>query len=109
MLVAPFKIVLDANVLYPFTLRDTLLRAAAEGLFQLYWSSEILEETIRNLVRSTTISIEQARRLRVAMERAFPDASITGYEPLVARLSNDAKDRHVVAAAVKRALKSSLR
>ena len=30
MLVAPFKVLLDANVLYPFTLRDTLLRAAAE-------------------------------------------------------------------------------
>ena len=32
MLAAPFKVVLDANVLYPFTLRDTLLRAASQGL-----------------------------------------------------------------------------
>ncbi len=38
MLPAPFKVVLDANVLYPFTLRDTLLRAAAAGFFQAYWS-----------------------------------------------------------------------
>jgi hypothetical protein len=38
MIPAPFKVVLDANVLYPFSLRDTLLRAASEGLFQLYWS-----------------------------------------------------------------------
>src|SRR5438309_6478453 len=44
MLPAPFKVVLDANVLYPFSLRDTLLRAASEGLFQLYWSDQILEE-----------------------------------------------------------------
>src|SRR2546430_15473188 len=43
MLPAPFKVVLDANVLYPFSLRDTLLRAASEGLFQLYWSDQILE------------------------------------------------------------------
>ena len=28
MLAAPFKVVLDANVLYPFTLRDTLPKAA---------------------------------------------------------------------------------
>jgi len=34
--------VLDANVLYPFTLRDTLLRAAAAGLFQAQWSDKIL-------------------------------------------------------------------
>ena len=32
MIPAPFKVVLDANVLYPFTLRDTLLRAAAAAL-----------------------------------------------------------------------------
>jgi hypothetical protein len=31
MLVARFKVLLDANVLYPFTLRDTLLRAASEA------------------------------------------------------------------------------
>ncbi len=31
MIVALFKVVLDANVLFPFSLRDTLLRAAAEG------------------------------------------------------------------------------
>jgi hypothetical protein len=33
MIPAPFRVVLDANVLYPFSLRDTLLRAAAAGMF----------------------------------------------------------------------------
>ncbi len=36
MLAAPFKVLLDANVLYPFTLRDTLLRAASGGFYQIY-------------------------------------------------------------------------
>ena len=36
MIAAPFRVVLDANVLFPFTLRDTLLRAAAKGYFQAY-------------------------------------------------------------------------
>jgi len=40
MLAAPFKVVLDANVLYRFTPRDTLLRAASEGFFQIYWSAD---------------------------------------------------------------------
>lgn len=31
---APFIVILDANVLFPFTLRDTLLRAAAAGFYQ---------------------------------------------------------------------------
>ena len=64
MILAPFKVVLDANVLFPFSLRDTLLRAAAEGFFQLYWSDEILDETTRNLVGTGTITSEQANRLR---------------------------------------------
>ena len=36
MIVAPFRVVLDANVLFPFTLRDTLLRAAARGYVQVF-------------------------------------------------------------------------
>ena len=60
MIVAPFKVVLDANVLFPFSLRDTLLRSAAEGLFQLYWSGQILDEMERNLVAKGTITSRQA-------------------------------------------------
>ena len=67
MLVAPFKVVLDANVLFPFSLRDTLLRAAAEGLFQLYWSESILEETLRNLLSTKRMNALQAEGLRNAM------------------------------------------
>ena len=57
------KVVLDANVLFPFSLRDTLLRAAAEGHFQVYWSPEILEEARRSLVKSAAITEPQASRL----------------------------------------------
>lgn len=93
MLVAPFKVVLDANVLFPFSLRDTLLRAAAEGLFQLYWSEEILDETTRNLVATGRMSGEQAERLRAAMTSAFPEASVEGYSQLVSAMPNQEKDR----------------
>lgn len=75
MLAAPFKVVVDANVLYPFTLRDTLLRAAAAGYFQLYWSDQILEETTRNLVRNGIVTDAQAVRLRTALTSAFPEAT----------------------------------
>jgi predicted nucleic acid-binding protein len=101
MIVAPFKVVLDANVLFPFTLRDTLLRAAAEGFFQLYWSEQILEETERNLVARGTITTAQATKLRAAMTDAFPEALVIGHEHLIAAMHNEEKDRHVAAAAVK--------
>lgn len=91
MLVAPFKVVLDANVLYPFSLRDTLLRAAAGGLFQLYWSEEILDETTRNLVANGTTTEEQAARLRSAMTKAFPESMVIGHDHLIDAMPNHDK------------------
>jgi len=93
--------VLDANVLYPFTLRDTLLRAAAAGLFQVRWSDKILEEAIRNLVADHVVTQQQAARLRDAMTAAFPEARVIGFDKIVATMRNAPKDRHVAAAAVK--------
>ncbi len=93
MIVAPFKVVLDANVLFPFSLRDTLLRAAAKDMFQLYWSDEILDEMERNLVSKGATTAPQAARLRTTMVKAFPESRIVGYEPLVPAMMNDEKDR----------------
>lgn len=101
MFVAPFRVLLDANVLYPFSLRDTLLRAAGVGFFQLYWSEQILDEVERNLVIKGKISVEQAQRLRRAMTGAFPEAMVTGHESLIAVMSNHDKDKHVAAAALR--------
>lgn len=96
-----FRVVLDANVLFPFSLRDTLLRSAAAGYFQLYWSEEILNETERALVATGTTTAEQAARLRATMIAAFPEAMVIGYESLVDAMPNHEGDRHVAAAAVK--------
>jgi predicted nucleic acid-binding protein len=101
MVPAPFIVVLDANVLYPFTLRDTLLRAAAADLYQVRWSAQILDEMTTNLVSSSATTEEKASRLRATMTRVFPDAEVRGYEYLVAAMKNEEKDRHVAAAALK--------
>ncbi len=101
MFPAPFRVVLDANVLYPFSLRDTLLRAAGAGLYQMYWTDEILDEACRNLVKDGRVSLEQAARLRSAMTRAFPESMVTDYAGLIPSMTNDPKDRHVAAAAVR--------
>ena len=100
MSVAPTRVVLDANVLFPFTLRDTLLRAAGEGFFEPLWSEEILDEMRRNLVSMGTTTAEQATRLMAVMQRAFPEALVSGHEALTPTMPNQAKDRHVAAAAV---------
>ena len=45
-----FMVVLDACVLVPAPLRDTLLRAASVGLYRMQWTDDILEEARRNLI-----------------------------------------------------------
>jgi hypothetical protein len=82
MVPSPFIVVLDANVFFPFTLRDTLLRAAAAGFYQVRWSSQILDEMTRNLIAKGTMPEASARRLRTVMEREFPEAEVKGYEHL---------------------------
>jgi predicted nucleic acid-binding protein len=97
----PFIVVVDANILYPLALRDTVLRAAAAGFYQLRWSTDILDEMERNLVAKGKVPADKAARLRATMEKYFPEADVRGYQPLVDVMPNDPKDRHVAAAAVK--------
>ena len=89
MVPAPFPVVLDANVLFPFTLRDTLLRAAAADFYQARWSAEILDEMERNLVSTGKMPADKAARLRAVMTREFPEADVIGYSHLIAAMGND--------------------
>lgn len=97
---APFPVVLDANVLIPVSLCDLLLHVAAEGLIQIYWTEEILEEVRRNLVGQIGLTVAQAARRITAMRKSFPEAMVSDYERLVPAMTNHPKDRHVLAAAV---------
>jgi predicted nucleic acid-binding protein len=98
----PFAAVLDASVLYPLPLRDTLLRVAEIELYDPYWSARILAEVARNLILDGRASEEQARNLTDAMRGAFDSATVP--EDAIAQfesaMTNDPEDRHVLAAAV---------
>lgn len=96
-----FSVVLDACVLVPHPLFDTLLRLADAGLYRPLWSEEILTEVRRTLVSKLALEDEKARRRVSRMRAAFPDAMVSGHEPLVSQMTNDPKDRHVLAAAVR--------
>lgn len=97
---APLIAVLDANILVPFFLRDTLLTAAELGVFQPRWSASILEEMERNLVKRLGLTQRQAAGVRARMELVFPEADVKGFERHIAKLRNDVKDRHVAAVAI---------
>jgi predicted nucleic acid-binding protein len=93
---------LDASVLYPLPLRDMLLRVAETGLYEPRWSERILYEVRRNLIAKRGATDTQADGLLNAMRRAFDTAGVP--EPAIERLesvmTNDPKDRHVLATAV---------
>jgi predicted nucleic acid-binding protein len=97
-----FAVVLDANVLFPFRVRDCLLRFAEAGLYRARWSPQILDEWARNLIEKRPHLESSIRSQLDAMARAFPEAMIEGYEELIPALNlPDENDRHVLAAAIR--------
>ncbi len=93
--------ILDACVLAPMPLCDTLLRLAEDPAFYIpKWSNDILRE-LRSTLERIGYTPAQADRRIVAMESAFEDANVSGYECLIGAMTNDPKDRHVLAAAVR--------
>jgi predicted nucleic acid-binding protein len=95
--------VLDACVLVPMPLCDTLLRLAEEpALYRPVWSEQILLElgyALEKKLNRTTFQCE--RRLR-AMRHAFPEAEVivpAGLSESIICIP-DRNDRHVLAAAI---------
>jgi predicted nucleic acid-binding protein len=96
-----FPAFLDTNVLYSAVLTDTLLRIADERVYEPRWSPDVLAELERNLSSKTSMSSQQVAHRLEQMGRAFPYASVTGYEGLIDGLMCDPKDRHVLAATIR--------
>ncbi|CUR55543.1 conserved hypothetical protein [metagenome] len=98
-----FVVLYDANVLYPSTLRDLLIRVAQAGLVQARWTDQILDEVFDNLAANRPdLDAQRLARTRDLMNRAVRDCLVAGYEPLIEAIDlPDPDDRHVVAAAIK--------
>jgi hypothetical protein len=94
--------VLDACVLLPASLRDTLLRLAeTPPLYSPRWSDQIWVEVKRNLESRRKLTPQKIAHLVEQVELHFPEARTEGYEKLSLLMTNHPKDRHVAAAAVK--------
>ncbi|HVA27924.1 MAG TPA: PIN domain-containing protein [Candidatus Baltobacteraceae bacterium] len=98
---ARFRVFLDTCVIFPQTLRDVLLTAAEHDLYFPLWSADVLDEMERNLVENRALTQQQTAHLREEMISAFPDSTVSGYQPLIASMTNHEGDRHVLAAAVR--------
>ena len=93
---------LDANVLYSSVIRNLLMYLHLGGLYRPAWSDAVHDEWIEALLRQRTdLNRGQLQRTRDLMNEHALGASITDFEHLIPSLElPDAKDRHVVAAAI---------
>ncbi len=95
--------VLDACVLVPISLADTLLRVAEKQLFRPVWSRRILDETRAAIIRvHPDVEPSLIDRRIWHMNETFPGASVDKLEHIEEGLAlPDPNDNHVLAAALR--------
>lgn len=71
-----YTAVLDACVLVPIALADTLLRVAEKGLYRPLWTDHILTEA-QAAIEEIHPGIDVSKRF-AGMREAFNDALVTG-------------------------------
>lgn len=103
-----YTALVDACSLVDTMRRNLLLTLAEAEFFRIRWSVTIMEETEHAIARIAVSkgyadAAARGARARLAMERAFEEASIADFEPFmaVAAALPDQGDHHVLAAALK--------
>jgi len=99
-----YAVVLDACVLVPMPLCDTLLRLAEEpAAYRPLWSHQILVEVGHALEKKLKRTAFQRQRRLDSMRGAFPEAEVDVPADLAKAITcvPDPNDRHVVAAAIR--------
>jgi len=96
------RVLLDANVLYGQTPRDTFMHLATDEVIEARWTNRIHEEWISALLeRRSDLTREGLEKVRALMDRHARDCLVEGYEPLTETLVlPDPDDSHVLAAAI---------
>jgi predicted nucleic acid-binding protein len=98
-----YSAVLDACVLVPAALCDTLLRLAEEpAMYRPLWSRHILTEMANVLETKLQRTVEEIEHKQREMNRAFPEAEVTVPKSLTRALDciPDEGDKPVLAAAI---------
>ncbi len=98
-----YTALLDACVLYPTTVADTLMSLSVAGLFAAKWTLAIEAEWVNGVERNRPDLVGKLANRVERMRRAVPDWEVTApqYEVIVPCLQlPDKDDVHVLAAAI---------
>jgi predicted nucleic acid-binding protein len=94
-------VVLDANLLYPFQLRNLLVQFGADSVIAPRWTARIHEEWIGNLVDAGKAPRQRLLLTLDLMNGAVPEADVRDWEKYMQGLAlPDPDDCHVLAAAL---------
>lgn len=91
-----YTAILDANVLYPQLLRDTLLSLAVARLYHARWTATIHGEWTRNLLLTRPDLATKLPAVVALMNSSVPDCLVTNYEKLAESLELPDPDEFVV-------------
>ncbi|ESX24349.1 hypothetical protein X767_12015 [Mesorhizobium sp. LSJC264A00] len=95
-----FTAFIDANVFFGARLRSLLLFLSQTKMYRARWSERVHQEWMAAVAEKRGIEPEKLQKLRELMDRAVPDALVSGYEQLEGGIElPDPNDRHIVAAA----------
>ncbi len=98
---SPPLVVLDANLLYPFQLRNLLVQFGVDLVIAPRWTARINEEWISNLVAAGRVLRDRLLLTLDLMNHALPEAEVSGWEGHMEGLTlPDPDDCHVLAAAL---------
>lgn len=99
--VSPPLVILDANLLYPFQLRNLLVQFGVDAVITPRWTARINEEWISNLDAAGRVPRDRLLLTLDLINRALPEAEVSGWEDCMDDLTlPDPDDRHVLAAAL---------
>jgi predicted nucleic acid-binding protein len=96
------KLLLDANILYPATLRQLFRALQKQGIVELYWSYKIIDEWRGSIINTLNPTQKNSLLEEISsIKQVEKDFFIEGYESMIESINNrDPKDRHVIAAAI---------
>jgi predicted nucleic acid-binding protein len=90
------RVFIDTSVLFPFSVMDLLLALTEDGVHQVLWTDELLDEWERVIVREHQRSSETAASVTTAIREFFADGRIDReqYADLIAQMPGDDPDDH---------------
>jgi excisionase family DNA binding protein len=97
------RVFIDTNVLFPFSVMDLMLALTEDGIHDVMWSDDLLDEWERVIVRERHRSPDAAAAITTTIRQFFADTCIPveSYQGLVAEVDGpDPDDNAHMAAAV---------